>query len=53
VEELRLHFVHVSLPLQLDVCYAAWGETGVFSREIRLTNRGDRPLAITRLPSIG
>ncbi len=53
VKELRLRFVHVSLPLQLDVRYDAWGETGVFSREIRLTNRGDRPLAITRLPSIG
>jgi alpha-galactosidase len=53
VQELRLHFLHVSLPLQLDVRYTAWGETGVFSREIRLTNRGDRPLAITRLPSIG
>ncbi len=53
VEELRLHFVHVSLPLQVDVRYAAWGETGVFSREIRLTNQGDRPLAVALLPSIG
>ena len=53
MEELRLHFVHVSLPLQVDVRYAAWGETGVFSREIRLTNQGDRPLAVARLPSIG
>ncbi|HEY7637666.1 MAG TPA: alpha-galactosidase [Gemmatimonadales bacterium] len=52
VEELRLHFVHASLPLRLDLRYAAWGETGVFSREIRLTNRGDRALVITRLPSI-
>jgi alpha-galactosidase len=53
VEELRLHFVHVSLPLQVDVRYAAWGETGVFSREIRLTNRGGRALAVTQLPNIG
>ena len=53
MEELRLHFVHVSLPIEIDVRYDAWGETGVFSREIRLANRGDRPLAITRLPSIG
>jgi alpha-galactosidase len=52
VEELRLQFAHVRLPLQLEVRYAVWGETGVFSREIRLTNRGDRPLAVTRLPSI-
>jgi alpha-galactosidase len=52
VEELRLRFAHVSLPLELDVRYAAWGETGVFSREIRLTNRGDHPLSVARLPSI-
>ena len=42
----------MSLPLELDVRYAAWGETGVFSREIRLTNRGDQPVAVARLPSI-
>jgi len=53
VEELRLQFVHASLPLQVDVRYAAWGETGVLSREIRLTSRGNRPLAVTQLPSIG
>jgi alpha-galactosidase len=53
VEELRLYFAHVSLPLQLEMRYAGWGETGVFSREIRLTNRGDRSLAVSLLPSIG
>jgi alpha-galactosidase len=52
LEELRLHFIHVSLPLELDVRYAAWGETGVFSREIRLTNRGGDPLPVAELPSI-
>jgi alpha-galactosidase len=52
VEELRLRFLHASLPLQVDVRYAAWGETGVFSREIRLTNRGGAPLPVARLPSI-
>ena len=52
VEELRLHFIHASLPLQLDVRYVAWGETGVFSREIRLTNRGTSPVPVARLPSI-
>jgi alpha-galactosidase len=50
--ELRLQFTHTSLPLQLDVRYAAWGETGVFSREIRLTNRGSSPLPVAQLPSI-
>jgi alpha-galactosidase len=53
VEELRLHLVHASLPLEIDLRYAAYGETGVLSREIRLTNRGDRPLVLTRVPSIG
>ncbi len=52
VTELRLRFMHASLPLQLDVRYAAWGETGVFSREIRLTNRGGSPLPVARSPSI-
>ena len=51
-EELRLHFIHMSLPLQLEVRYAAWGETGVFSREIRLTNGGGAPLPVAQLPSI-
>lgn len=53
VAELRLHFVHASVPLQIDVRYAAYGETGVFSREIRLTNAGDRPLAVDGLASVG
>jgi len=52
VAELRLHFVHASLPLELDVRYAVWGETGVFSREIRLTNRGDVALPVARVPSL-
>ncbi|MGN6393633.1 MAG: alpha-galactosidase [Gemmatimonadales bacterium] len=50
--ELRLHFIHARAPLQVDVRYAAYGETGVFSREIRLTNIGDRPLAVTGLASM-
>jgi alpha-galactosidase len=52
IEELRLRFAHASLPLELDVRYAAFGETGVFSREIRLANRGRDPLPVSRLPSI-
>jgi alpha-galactosidase len=53
VEELRLHLVHVSLPLELDLRYTAWGETGVFSREIRLTNRGERALPVAALATLG
>ena len=52
VQELRLRLSHARLPLDLDVRYAAWGETGVFSREIRLTNRGSAPLPVSQLPSI-
>ncbi len=52
VPELRFRFAHASLPLELDVRYAAFGETGVFSREIRLANRGSTPIPISRLPSI-
>jgi alpha-galactosidase len=52
VTELRLRFTGLSLPLELDVRYAAWGKTGVFSHEIRLLNRGSTSLPITRLSSI-
>lgn len=52
VEELRFHFIHATLPLQLEVRYTAWGETGVFSREIRLTNRDSVPVRVAILPSI-
>src|SRR3954463_1946328 len=52
VQELRLHLSHTSLPLDLDLRTTAWGETGVFSREIRLTNRGSAPLPVAQLSSI-
>lgn len=52
VQELRLRVRHATLPLDLDLRYTAWGETGVFSREIKLTNRGSAPLPIAELPSI-
>ncbi len=52
VEELRLRFIHATLPLELEVRYAAWGETGVLSREIRVTNRGRVPVRVARLPSL-
>src|SRR3954451_20171863 len=52
VPELRLHLSHVSIPLDLEVRYTAWAETGVFSREIRLSNRGNAPVPLSQLPSI-
>src|SRR4051794_30439366 len=52
VPELRLHLSHAGIPLELEVRYTAWGETGVFSREIRLSNRGNAPVPLFQLPSI-
>src|SRR4051794_35740791 len=51
VPELRLRLSQAGIPLDLDVRYAAWGETGVFSREIRLSNRGRAPVPVSELPS--
>ena len=49
VDELRLTFRHATLPLEIEERYAAWGETGVITRELTVTNRGRVaiPVAIT------
>ena len=52
VDELRLTFRHRRLPIELEVRYATQGDTGVFARQVRVTNRGERPLHVESLPSL-
>lgn len=46
VRELRFTFRHAALPLDVEARYTAWGETGVFTRQLTLRNRGTRPLPV-------
>jgi alpha-galactosidase len=52
VAELRLTLRHAELPLEVQARYAAWGETGVFTREITLVNRGRKPIRVQSSPSV-
>ena len=51
-DELRLLFRHRSLPLQVEAHYTTWGDTGVITRELTLTNTGTRVLHVQSLPSL-
>jgi alpha-galactosidase len=44
--ELRLTMRHAALPLEVEARYAAWGETGVFTRRLVVRNRADRPFPL-------
>jgi hypothetical protein len=39
VETLRLKYRHRRLPLEIEAVYSVWGDTGVISRRLKLTNR--------------
>lgn len=52
VHELRLVFKHRTLPLQIDARYAAWGATGVLTRQLTLANIGSRVLPVESFPSL-
>ena len=51
VEELRLTLRHVTLPLTVEERYAAWGETGVITRELTITNRGRAAIPVAIVPN--
>ncbi len=53
VEGLQLTFRHPSLPLEIAVQYFTWGDTGVFTRQVTILNKGQNPLAVESLPSLG
>jgi alpha-galactosidase len=52
VAELLLTLRHSELPLEVRARYVAWGETGVFTREITLVNRGRTPIRVQSSPSV-
>jgi alpha-galactosidase len=52
VDELRLVFRHRRLPLEVEARYTTWGETGVLTRQLKLSNKGDRVLHVELLPSL-
>lgn len=38
--------------LKVHVCYMAWGNTGVFTRQVTVTNAGNLPARLDALPSL-
>jgi alpha-galactosidase len=51
VDELRLTLRHATLPLEIEERYAAWGETGVITRELTVTNRGRAAIPVDPIPT--
>jgi len=52
VSQLRLGFRHRQLPLEIEATYRAWAETGVLTRQLKLTNTGSRALHVESVPSL-
>jgi alpha-galactosidase len=52
VDGLQLTYRHRRLPLEIAVQYFTWGDTGVFTRQITILNKGQKPIAIESLPSL-
>jgi alpha-galactosidase len=50
--ELLLTLRHSESPLEVQARYRAWGESGVFTREITLVNRGRTPIRVQSSPSV-
>jgi alpha-galactosidase len=50
--QLRLLYKHPRLPLEIEALYTAWGDTGVFTRQLTLTNKGDHALQLESAPSL-
>ena len=51
VDRLRLTLRHVTLPLEIEERFTAWGESGVITRELVLANRGRASLAMDVTPT--
>lgn len=52
VSTLRMRYQHRNLPLEIEALYTAWGDTGVISRKLKLTNHGTAVLHIQSLPEL-
>ena len=51
VDRLRLTLRHVTLPLEIEERFTAWGDSGVITRELVLANRGRASLAMDVTPT--
>ena len=51
VDELRLTLRHATALLDVEERYAAWGETGVVTRQLTVTNRGSAAIAVNVAPT--
>src|ERR1700744_3970355 len=49
---LTVKLRHRLLPLELILKYRAWGDTGVFTRDMTFVNRGQKPLSLASTPSL-
>jgi alpha-galactosidase len=52
VDELALVYKHRRLPIQIAAQYFTWGDTGVFTRQLTLLNKGERAVRVESLPSL-
>src|ERR1035441_9820924 len=50
-QELAFLYRHRRLPLEIEAFYSVKGDTGVITRRLTLTNRGERVIHIGSLPS--
>jgi alpha-galactosidase len=50
-DELTLRLRHATLPVTFEERYAAWGETGVITRDITVRNTGARTIAVDVTPA--
>jgi alpha-galactosidase len=51
-QELAFLYRHRRLPLEIEAFYSVKGDTGVITRRLTLTNRGERVMHIGSLPSL-
>jgi alpha-galactosidase len=51
-DSLRVVLTHRRLPLEVEAQYVAWGDLGVFTRQLTLANRGSEPLTVEAMPSL-
>ena len=52
VDELRLVFRHARLPLEIAARHAAWGDTGVITRQVSLRNTSGQAVRVEAMPSV-
>lgn len=52
VEQFTFMLHHLHLPLDIEARYTVWGDTGVFTRDLTLYNRGNSALSVASIPSL-